>query len=73
MKETSHYYSKDDLRSATVIKDEKRGFGAICVGYDRRVLRTKDFFEGVDFAHTSYFECLAQAENFAENWVLYQD
>ena len=72
MKETSHYYSKDDLRSATVVKDGKR-FGAICVGYDRRVLRTKDFFEGVDFAHTSYFECLAQAENFAENWVLYQD
>tara|TARA_B100000427_G_scaffold322381_1_gene324301 strand:+ start:236 stop:457 length:222 start_codon:yes stop_codon:yes gene_type:complete len=72
MKETSHYYSNDDKRSATVVKDGKR-FGAICVGYDRRVLRTKDFFEGVSSTHTSYFDGLADAENFAENWVLYQD
>ncbi len=68
----SSYFSTDDKRSATVVQDGKR-FGAICVGYDRRTVRTKDFFEGVSATHTSYFDCLTHAEDYAENWVLYQE
>ncbi len=72
----SSYYSDDDLRESAVINNEfyGPGFSVLCIEYSSPPPRTsKQYFERASTTSTKTFDTRDEAENFAEDWVLYKD
>tara|TARA_B100000287_G_scaffold274970_1_gene259021 strand:- start:575 stop:781 length:207 start_codon:yes stop_codon:yes gene_type:complete len=64
----STYWSDDDLREASVIKDD--GYSVLCTQYSAPPKTTKQYFERVATTSSKQFKYLSEAEDYAEDWVL---